>query len=165
MIHIKIKSSSEIAEKLRQSWLRRYPLPIQCVHDNGGGFVTYEFQQLLYQCYIKSHRIWRRNPQLNAICERMHQIVGNILRTLLHANLSQNINPVSIIDEALSTTIHSLWTTESRSKSILLEWIRLPTWSKEVSTKLGTRSIGPFPIHSVHTNGTTAIIRKPGIKN
>ncbi len=27
-----------------------------------------------------------KNPQSNAVCERMHQTVGNVLRTLLHGN-------------------------------------------------------------------------------
>ena len=102
-------------EKFRQSWLYRYPWPIRYIHDNGGEFVGYEFQHLLHQCNIKSHHTTSKNPQSNAICERIHQTVGNILRTPLHASPSQQINPTSIIDEALLTTVHCLRSTVSRS--------------------------------------------------
>ena len=210
LIHINNKTSKEVAEKFRQSWLCRYPWPIRCIHDNGGEFVGYEFQQLLHQCNIKSHHTTSKNPQSNAICERMHQTVGNILRTILHAKPSNQLNPTSIIDEALLTTVHCLRSTVSRSlnqhspgeiafnrhmfldlpitadlhllnkhRSAIIrknlkyinkkriEFDYQPGQSvyiKEVSTKLGSRSVGPFPIQSVHTNGTVTIIRNPGTK-
>ena len=45
----------------------------------------------------------QKNPQSNAVCERMHQTVGNVLRALLHGNPPQNIvNAAQYVDEALS---------------------------------------------------------------
>jgi hypothetical protein len=39
----------------------------------------------------------------------MHQIVGNILRTLLHGEPPQNIaNAKEYVDEALSTAMHAM---------------------------------------------------------
>jgi hypothetical protein len=49
-----------------------------------------------------------KNPQANAICERLHQTVGNILRTLLHSPVPLNmIQARKIIDSALPTASYS----------------------------------------------------------
>jgi hypothetical protein len=51
----------------------------------------------------------QKNPQTNAVCERMHQIVGNFRRTLLHGNPLQNIaNAAQYVDEALSIAMHAM---------------------------------------------------------
>ena len=50
-----------------------------------------------------------RNPQANAICERMHQTIGDILRVVLHTNPPQNINDANqVIDNALATCMHAM---------------------------------------------------------
>jgi transposase InsO family protein len=38
-----------------------------------------DFQALLRQRGIRDTLIGEQNPQANAICEQMHQVVGNIL--------------------------------------------------------------------------------------
>jgi hypothetical protein len=58
---------------------------------------------------IQNVPIGTRNPQANAICERMHQVVGNILRTLLHTNPPQDMNTAeALVDYALATASHAL---------------------------------------------------------
>jgi hypothetical protein len=53
-----------------------------------------------------------KNPQSNAICERMHQTVTNVLRTLVHSNPPQNMTQArDIIDDALAIAIHAMQTT------------------------------------------------------
>ena len=86
IVRIDRKNSEHIASKFAHAWLARYPWPKRCVHDNGGEFVGWEFQELLQKCTIKDVPTTSRNPQANSICERMHQTVGNILRTLLHGD-------------------------------------------------------------------------------
>jgi hypothetical protein len=50
--------------------------------------------------------------QSNAICERMHQSVTNVLRTLVHTNPPQNMTQATgIIDNALATAMHAMQTT------------------------------------------------------
>jgi len=91
--------------------LSRYPWPACCVHDNGGEFVGPEFQFLLQSCRIKDAPTSSRNPQANAICERMHQTVGNVLRTLLHGEPPRDVTRAKdFIDEALSTAMHAMRT-------------------------------------------------------
>jgi hypothetical protein len=53
-----------------------------------------------------------KNPQSNAICDRMHQTVTNVLRPLVHTNPLQNMTQTrDIIDDALATAMHAMQTT------------------------------------------------------
>lgn len=109
LVRLDNKTAEHCRDKFSQSWLARYPLPTRCVHDNGKEFVGYEFQRRLEVLGIKDVATTSRNPQSNAICERMHQTVGNILRTTLKSNPPQNLQQANdILDEALSTVMHAL---------------------------------------------------------
>ena len=58
---------------------------------------------------IKDAPTTSRNPQANAICERMHQTVGNILRTLLYSNPPRTVaNAADLVDQALATAMHAM---------------------------------------------------------
>jgi hypothetical protein len=49
---------------------------------------------------------------LMQFCERMHQTVTNVLRTLIHTNPPKNISRArDIIDNALATEMHAMRTT------------------------------------------------------
>ena len=55
---------------------------------------------------------YSKNPQSNAVCKRMHQKVGNVLRTLLHREPPQNISNAKeyvlfIAMHAMRAGIHS----------------------------------------------------------
>ncbi len=100
-----------MARKYAQVWLSRYPWPECCVHDNGGEFVGPEFQFLLQGCRIKDAPTSSKNPQANAICEWMHQTVGNVLHTLLHGEPPRDVKQAKdFIDEVLSIAIHAMRT-------------------------------------------------------
>ena len=81
----------DAAEKLEHNWLFRYPRPVRIIHDQGPEFTGDAFHRLLRTYGIRNAPIGTRNPQANSICERMHQVVGNMLRTLLHTNPPQNV--------------------------------------------------------------------------
>jgi hypothetical protein len=50
-----------------------------------------------------------KNLQSNAVCEKNHQTVGIVLRTLLHGNPTQNIaSAEQYVDEALSIAVHTM---------------------------------------------------------
>ena len=91
IVRIYKKTSEHITARFAQSWMARYPWPKRYVHDNGGEFVDWEFQQFLDKCNVKDVPTTSRNPQANSICERIHQSVGNILRTLLHGDPPENV--------------------------------------------------------------------------
>ena len=116
LIRIEDKTSAHLSQQFNNCWLSRYPKPLYCVPDNGGEFTGWEFQSLLEQASIESKPTTSRNPQANAICERMHQTVGNVLRTLLHGQICGDDETVNqIIDDALATTMHTLRTAVSAS--------------------------------------------------
>jgi len=72
-------------------------------------FTGFEFQQLLSRCHINDVATTSYNPQANAICERMHQTVGNVLRNLLYTNPPQNLDQANdLIDSALATASHAM---------------------------------------------------------
>ena len=106
------KTANHIRNKFVQSWLSRYPRPMRCVHDKGGEFIGSEFQWLLNMFSVKDVQSTAKNPQSNSICERMHQTVANILRTVLYSNPPQNMPQAKdIIDEALAIAMHAMRTT------------------------------------------------------
>ncbi len=109
LIRVDNKYSETIARKYAQCWLSRYPWPQRCVHDPGTEFTGPEFKTLLKKCCIKDVCTSAKNPQANAVCERMHQTVGNVLRTLLHSEPPQNITTAKeLLDEALSVAMHAM---------------------------------------------------------
>jgi len=84
LIRINYKTSKHILDKFTQCWFCHYPRPICCVHDKGGKFIGSSFQWLLEMFSTKDVCLTCKNQESNAICERMHQTVGNVLRTLVH---------------------------------------------------------------------------------
>ena len=79
------------------------------MYDPGREFTGVEFHTLLQNCHIRDVCTTAKNPQSNAVCERMHQIVGNILRTLLNVEPPQNIdNTKECINEALPIAMHAM---------------------------------------------------------
>jgi transposase InsO family protein len=61
-------------------WLTRYPRPERCIFDNGNEFLGKDFQDQLETHGIKAVPTTVKNPQANYV-ERVHQTLGNILRT------------------------------------------------------------------------------------
>ena len=84
---IRNKTALEVANKADFTWFTRYPWPSKVVLDRGREFMG-EFQKLLKNEYgIKRKPITTRNPQANAIVERVHQTIGNMIRTVrMHSN-------------------------------------------------------------------------------
>ena len=88
------KQSDTVANVVEQEWLNRYPWPTQITYDRGGEFIGAEFQAMIKDYGIKRKPIAVRNPQANAICERVHQVIGNIVRTFeLQTNYLDEDNP------------------------------------------------------------------------
>jgi len=109
LIRVDDKYSETIARKYAQCWLSHYPWLQRCIHNPGGEFTEPDFQTLLENCHIKDVCTSAKNPQSNALCERMHQTVGNVLRALLHGRPPQNITTAKeFVDEALSIATHAM---------------------------------------------------------
>ena len=79
---VSIKRSITVANIAEQEWFCRYPWPTQVTFDRGSEFIGKDFQRMIKEDYgIKARPITIRNPQANAIVERIHQVIGNIIRT------------------------------------------------------------------------------------
>ena len=81
---------------------------MRIIYDQGSEFIGFEFQYLLDNFSIEKHPTSVKNPQANAICERMHQTVANSIRTRLHTMPApQNAQQAAeIVDQALATASH-----------------------------------------------------------
>lgn len=86
LIPIANKTSMHIAFLFETEWLARYPRPLTCIHDQGPEFTALAFQNMLHRNQITSAPISVKNPQSNGIVERLHQTIGNALRTQLYSN-------------------------------------------------------------------------------
>ena len=81
IVEIPKKQADEIANLIEQTWLVRYPWPQNVICDRGKEFMA-EVNEMLTEDYgIQVNRITTRNPQANAIVERVHQTIGNMIRT------------------------------------------------------------------------------------
>ena len=75
------KRADVVANLVEQTWLSRYPWPQQVVLDRGTEFMA-EFAEMIVKEYnLKKKPITKCNPQANSIVERVHQTIGNMLRT------------------------------------------------------------------------------------
>jgi hypothetical protein len=63
---------------------------------------------MLHCSNIQSHCSTTKNPQANAICEQMHQSVGNSLRVLRQWNPPAGINDAhALVDAALANAMYA----------------------------------------------------------
>ena len=89
-----------VANQVELAWLTRYPLPNKVIVDRGNEFLA-EFREMIINDYgITVKPITSRNPQANAILERVQQTIGNILRTFKVQNM--------VMDGILASTMFNL---------------------------------------------------------
>ena len=112
MSAIKTKQADVIANALESTWLCKYPRPTTVIMDRGTEFMA-EVVSLLRDDYdITRKLITTRNPQANAILERAHQTIGNIIRTFQLSKAELNMeNPwegiLSAVIFAMRSTVHT----------------------------------------------------------
>ena len=83
----KEKDAMSVANIVEWIWVSRYPWPQEIVFDRGSEFMK-DFSEMVNEDYgIKRKPTTVRNPQANAMIERIHQTLGNIIRTFeLHSD-------------------------------------------------------------------------------
>ena len=76
------KRADYVSNIVEQKWLTRYPWPEEITLDRGTEFME-EFTKMIKkeEYNIIKKPITKRNPQANSIVERVHQTIGNMLRT------------------------------------------------------------------------------------
>lgn len=107
----KDKSSARISNLFDDVWLARYPRPKEVIFDNGSEFKK-DFLPLLKDFAIKPKPTTVKNPQSNAVVERVHQVVGNMIRTQeLDNRVFDYINPWGPILTSVAWAIRSSYHT------------------------------------------------------
>ncbi len=108
------ESSDRISRLVDKIWLCRYPRCRYLIYDNGSEFKLH-FETLCNSYGIKRKPTTTMNPQANAICERIHQVLGTMMRTAEN-DMADSVHPADIdsfIDNAvwaIRSTYHTVLT-------------------------------------------------------
>ena len=95
-----------VANQVELAWLTCYPLSIKIIVDRGNEFLALFRAMIINDCSITVKPITSTNPQANAILERVHQTIGNILSTFKVQNMVlDDKNPW---DGILATTVFAV---------------------------------------------------------
>ena len=85
IVRLDNKTAEHVAAQFENQWLSRYPRPNTVVFDPGTEFKG-AFREMLTRFNIRPSPTTVKNPQANAICERLHLTVAEVLRTTIYAN-------------------------------------------------------------------------------
>ena len=107
------KSSAMISTLVNKTWFSRYPRCQSIIYDNGSEFKLH-FEALCESYGIKRKPTSVKNPQANAILERVHQVLMMMLRTA-EIDMATSVKP-SDIDEFLT---NAAWAIRSTYHTVL----------------------------------------------
>jgi transposase InsO family protein len=107
------KQSITVANIIEQEWFSRYPWPTQVTFDRESKFISQDFQKMIKEdSAVKAKPITVRNPQANAIVERVHQVIGNIICTFeLESNYLDDSDPWKGVLSATAFAVQSTFNT------------------------------------------------------
>ena len=108
LIRVDCKTAKHVGQQFENAWLSRYPFPNRCIHDNGGEFIGQCFKAICIKHSIDFVPTTVKNPQSNAICERMHKTILDILRIIMRTTTISNYDDAKqVMDNALATMMHA----------------------------------------------------------
>jgi transposase InsO family protein len=82
IVQSETKTADVAANKAEIAWLSTHPWPMRITCDHGSEFIGSEFQNLIAEeCDIEAKPSSERNPQSDAILERIHQTIRDMLRS------------------------------------------------------------------------------------
>ena len=118
MKEIPNKRADEIANIVEQTWFTRYPWPTKITFDKGSEFIAEFAMMCAAECGLINKTITARNPQANAIMERFHQTLGNMLRTMeIYTQDLDSDDPFSGIFAATMFAVRSTVSTTMQATS------------------------------------------------
>jgi len=85
------KTSERIAKLVNKTWLCRYPRCRHLIYDNGSEFKLH-FEYLCDSYGITRKPTTVKNPRANGILERVHQVLGQMLRTA-ELDMADSVTP------------------------------------------------------------------------
>ena len=108
------KRADTVANQLEMTWLSRYPWPNEVVMDRGKEFMAEVRTMMLNDYGIVRKPITTRNPQANAMVERCHATLHEMVRTIqcrdkrdLPQALDQWAGVLSAVGFAMRSTVHT----------------------------------------------------------
>jgi hypothetical protein len=107
----RIDSANSIAtaKAFNNTWLCRYPRPLECGYNNGKEFLGIEFQELLESYSIRSKPMTVKNPMANAIVERIQGTLDKqLFSTIFNSDWEDDVDTlIQACAYALRTTAPS----------------------------------------------------------
>ena len=113
IVEIPTKRADYVVNYLEFNWLTRYPWPTEIVMDRGSEFAAEVSAAIKDEYGIQKKLITTRNPQANAIVERVHQVVHNMVRTFNVNNADDLDNEfgftgiLAAVRRAVNSTVHT----------------------------------------------------------
>ena len=170
------KSSFMISTLVNRCWFSRYPRCKYVIFDNGSEFKLH-FEDLCDSYSLKRKSTSIKNPQANAILERIHQVLMNMIRTS-EIDMSDSVAP-SDIDAVLtnaSWAIRSTYHTVLKAspgaaifgRDMLFDIPYIADWKKigdyrQRQTDLNTMRENEKRIDHDYAVGDKVLVRKDGI--
>jgi len=108
------RKAISIANVVETAWLTRYPRPDICTVDRGSEFIGRRFKnELMKEEYGITVKVaTTANPQANSILERVHKVIGNMIRTFqLEENYLDEDDPWKGILAATAFAVRSTYHT------------------------------------------------------
>ena len=107
MAEIPSREAFVVADIVERTWFMRYPWPTKVILDRGTEFLA-EFGNMITEHYgCTKAVISTKNPQANAIIERVHQTIGNMIRTF-EVNTTAEINEEKPFEAILAATMFAV---------------------------------------------------------
>jgi len=170
------KSSNQIARLVNKIWLCRYPRCRYLIYNNGSEFKLH-FETLCDSYGIKRKPTTIKNPQANAICERIHRVLGTMMRTS-KIDMAESVEPADIdtfIDNA-AWAIHSTYHTVLKASPgaaifvcdmffdipFIADWTQIGE-HRQRHTDLGNERENKTRVDYDYKVGEKVLIRKDGI--
>ena len=113
IVEVPNKQADEIVNLLEFTWLTRYPWPTEVIMDRGKEFAAEVRDTLIKEYGAIRKVITTRNPQANAMVERAHQVIHNMVRSLQIRD-KNDLDPqygwqgiLAAIRQAMRSTVHT----------------------------------------------------------
>ena len=101
-------TAQSVMKAFELGWLCRYPKPVKVICNRGPEFLGHEFPQKLLEAGIRLKPISALNPQSNGIIERVHQVIAQILRTLIDKRKPKTDKECrELVEDGLSFAMHA----------------------------------------------------------
>ncbi len=132
------KTSEHIAGLVNKMWLSRYPRCCYIIYNNGSEFKLY-FEYLCITYGVKRNPTTVKNPQVNAILERLYQVLAQMLCTA-ELDMAKTVTPddVDIFLDNVAWAICSTYHTVLKAspgmaifgRNMLFDILFIANWNK-----------------------------------